>query len=68
MFQQSLLIRNIIFQTQNNKQYSIQVDETTNMKELKKILLYAAHLIKNSFKIYHNDIDYTNKFDDKCLI
>ena len=67
MNQQSKLIRNVIFHIQNDKQYSIQVDETTNMSELKKILLYAAHLNKNSFKIYHNDIDYTNNYNDETL-
>ena len=67
MISQTNFIRNTIFQIENGKQYSIEVDEITKMKELKKILSYAAHLIKNSFQIYHNDIDYTNNYDDQSL-
>ena len=61
------VIRQTIFQVQKEKEYTIDVDETTNIKELKKILAHAAHLRKNSFKIYHNDIDFTQNYNDKTI-
>ena len=61
------VIRQTIFQVQKEKEYTIDVDETTNIKELKKILAHAAHLRKNTFKIYHNDIDFTQNYNDKTI-
>ena len=65
--QEPKVIRQTIFQIQKEKEYTIDVDETTNIKELKKILAHAAHLRKNSFKIYHNDIEFTQNFNDKTI-
>ena len=65
--QEPKVIRQTIFQVQKEKEYTIDVDETTNIKELKKILAHAAHLRKNSFKIYHNDIEFTQNFNDKTI-
>ena len=46
-------IKKIITTIDNEKSYSIDVDETTTFYEFKKILSAAAHLLKNCFRIYH---------------
>ena len=68
MTQKANMIRQTIFKVEKEKEYTIDVDETTNMRELKKILANAAHLRKNSFKIYHQNKDYTNDFDEDILL
>ena len=51
------------------KSYSIDVDETTTFHEFKKILVGAAHLLKNCFQIFHGNTDkeYTNDYDDMTI-
>ena len=39
------------------KSYSIDVDETTTFHEFKKILVGAAHLLKNCFQIFHGNTE-----------
>ena len=51
----------------NEKSYSIDVDETTTFYEFKKILSAAAHLLKNCFRIYHEEQEYTNDYDDNTI-
>ena len=68
MLQKPKIIRQTIFQVRDGKEYTIDVDETTEIRELKKILSHAAHLRKNSFNIYHNNIDYTKNYDDNTLL
>ena len=49
------------------KTYSIDVDGTTTFYEFKKILASAAHLLKNCFRIYHEEKEYTNDYDDDTV-
>ena len=60
-------IKKIIATIDNEKSYSIDVDETTTFYEFKKILAAAAHLLKNCFRIYHQQQEYTNDFDDNTI-
>jgi len=60
-------IKKIITTIDDEKSYSIDVDETTTFYEFKKILAAAAHLLKNCFRIYHQQQEYTNDFDDNTI-
>ena len=60
-------IRKIITTVDEEKSYSIDVDETTTFYEFKKILAAAAHLLKNCFRIYHQKQEYTNDYDDNTI-
>ena len=43
------------------------MDETICFREFKKILAGAAHLLKNGFRIYHEQQEYTNDYDDNTI-
>ena len=60
-------IKKIITTIDDEKSYSIDVDETTTFYEFKKILAAAAHLLKNCFRIYHEKQEYTNDYDDNTI-
>ena len=60
-------IKKIITTIDNDKSYSIDVDETTTFYDFKKILSAAAHLLKNCFRIYHQDQELTNDYDDNTI-
>ena len=60
-------IKKIITTIDNEKSYSIDVDETTTFYEFKKILAAAAHLLKNCFRIYHQQQEYTNDYDANTI-
>ena len=60
-------IKKIIATIDDEKSYSIDVDETTTFYEFKKILSAAAHLLKNCFRIYHQQQEYTNDYDDNTI-
>ena len=60
-------IKKIITIVDNDKTYSIDVDENTTFYEFKKILAAAAHLQKNSFRIYLEQQEYTNDYDDNTI-
>lgn len=60
-------IKKIITTVDNEKSYSIDVDTTTTFYEFKKILASAAHLLKNCFRIYFQDQEYTNDYDDNTI-
>ena len=60
-------IKRIITTVDNDKSYSIDVDENTTFYEFKKILASAAHLLKNSFRIYLEEQEYTNDYDDNTI-
>ena len=61
-------IKKIITTVDNDKSYSIDVDENTTFYEFKKILASAAHLLKNSFRIFLDQQEYTNDYDDNTII
>ena len=60
-------IKKIITTIDDDKSYSIDVDETICFREFKKILAGAAHLLKNGFRIYHEQQEYTNDYDDNTI-
>ena len=60
-------IKKIITTIDDDKSYSIDVDETICFREFKKILAGAAHLLKNCFRIYHEQQEYTNDYDDSTI-
>ena len=60
-------IKKIITTVDNDKSYSIDVDENTTFYEFKKILAGAAHLLKNSFRIFLDQQEYTNDYDDNTI-
>ena len=61
-------IKKIITTVDNDKSYSIDVDENTTFYEFKKILAGAAHLLKNSFRIFLDQQEYTNDYDDNTIL
>ena len=67
MEEEHINIKKIITTIDNEKSYSIDVDETTTFYEFKKILAAAAHLLKNCFRIYHQQQEYTNDYDDNTI-
>ena len=60
-------IKKIITTVDDEKSYSIDVDTNTTFYEFKKILASAAHLLKNCFRIYLQDQEYTNDYDDNTI-
>ena len=67
MDEEQVKIKKIITTVDDDKSYSIDVDETTTFYEFKKILAGAAHLLKNCFRIYHEQQEYTNDYDDNTI-
>jgi len=67
MEEENVNIKKIITTIDDEKSYSIDVDETTTFYEFKKILAGAAHLLKNCFRIYHEQKEYTNDDDDQSI-
>ena len=67
MEEEQVNIKKIITTIDNDKSYSIDVDETTTFSEFKKILAGAAHLLKNCFRIYYGEKEYTRDFDDDTI-
>lgn len=59
----SLSTRTTIFNTSNNINYSLDVNETTLIYSLKKIFQAASHFPKNSYRIYHKGNDLTDLDD-----
>lgn len=56
-----------VFNIDKNRSYCFDVDETSNFNSLKKILASAAHIPKNSFRIFHEGQDYTKNFETCTL-
>ena len=53
-------IRKAKFNLPNKKIYTLEFDSNIEIQELKYMIQKAAHLRKNSFKIFSNGIEYTN--------
>ena len=60
-------IKKIITTIDDEKSYSNDIDETTTFYEYKKIISATAHLLQNSFRIYHEQQEYTNDYDNKTI-
>ena len=57
-------IRQVVFHLDRNRNYKFDVNSSTTIKGLKRIIGAAANLSKTGLKIYHEQIDYTEQ--DKC--
>ena len=64
MEEQTTNIIKVITTIENeNKSYSIDIDDTLTFYEFKKILSGAARLLKNTYHIFHEGQEYTNEYD-----
>lgn len=59
-------IRQVVFTLDKNKIYKFDVNNTTTIKGLKRMICAAANLSKSGLKIYSKTIDFT-EFDDEDL-
>ena len=53
MEEEDTIIIQVIFKLEDSRLYTFDVDRTTTLYEIKKILTNAAHILKNSFSIFH---------------
>ena len=67
MEEEDLIIIQVIFKFEDGRLYNFDVDRTTTFYETKKILANAAHILKNSFTIFHEGQEYTNEYNEKSL-
>lgn len=56
-------IRQVLFKIEGNKNYKFDVNSTTSIKGLKRMLTVAANLRKTGFKLFNNGIDFTDEDD-----
>ena len=67
MEEEDTIIIQAIFKLEDGRLYTFDVDRTTTLYETKKILSNAAHILKNSFTLYHEGQEYPNEYDEKTL-
>ena len=67
MEEDQIRIKKIIALIDNQNSYSIDIDDSITFYEFKKILSGAAHLLKNSFRIYHKGKEYTNEYNENTI-
>ena len=70
MLDEEPIIRKATFIVKPGLQYTFDVNETTRIADLKKVLILAAHLIKKTFRIfgYQDDKDYTDMDEQKLSV
>ena len=61
------IIIQVIFKFEDGRLYNFDVDYTTTLHETKKILSNAAHILKNSFILYHKGQEYSTEYDEQPL-
>lgn len=63
------VVRKVIFIVRQDLQYSLDTNQTTDIKDLKGFITIAANLMRNSFRLigYYDEKDYTDE-DDKKLV
>ena len=67
MEEEDTIIIQVIFKLEDGRLYSFDVDRTTTLYEAKKILTNAAHILKNSFALYHEGQEITKDHDALSL-
>jgi hypothetical protein len=67
MEEEDTIIIQVIFKFDDGRLYNFDVDRTTTLYEAKKILSNAAHILKNSFTLYHEGQEYSKKYDEQSL-
>ena len=65
--EEEVKIKKIANIVDNDKSYLIDVDDNTTFFDFKKILSSAAHLQKNNFRIFLDQQEYTNDYDDNTI-
>ena len=68
MEEEDTIIIQVIFKFEDGRLYNFDVDRTTTFNEMKKILSNAAHILKNSFTLYHEGQEYSKDYDDQPLL
>ena len=63
MEEEDTIIIQVIFKLEDSRMYNFDVDRTTTLYEAKKILTNAAHILKNSFSVYHEGQEITKDHD-----
>ena len=63
MEEEETIIIQVIFKFEDGRQYNFDVDRTTTLYETKKILTNAAHILKNSFSLYHEGQEISKDHD-----
>ena len=63
MEEEDTIIIQVIFKLEDGRLYNFDVDRTTTLYEAKKILTNAAHILKNSFSVYHEGQEITKDHD-----
>ena len=67
MEEEDTIIIQVIFKFEDGRMYNFDVDRTTTLYETKKILSNAAHIMKNSFTLYHEGQEYPNECEEQSL-
>ena len=67
MEEDDTIIIQVIFKFEDGRLYNFNVDFTTTFYETKKILSKAAHILKNSFIVYHEGQEYSSEYDQQPL-
>ena len=67
MEEEDTIIVQAIFKFEDGRLYNLDVDRTTTFYEIKKILSNAAHILKNSFILFHEGQEYTKEYDGQTL-
>ena len=68
MEEEETIIIQVIFKFDDGRLYNFDVDRTTTFYEMKKILSNAAHILKNSFTLYHEGQEYSREYDEQPLL
>ena len=67
MEEEDTIIIKVIFKFEDSRLYTFDVDRTTTLYETKKILANAAHILKNSFILFHEGQEVTKDHDSLAL-
>mgnify|MGYP002624196121 CR=1 FL=1 len=67
MEEEDTIIVQAIFKFEDGRLYNLDVDRTTTFYEIKKILSNAAHILKNSFILFHEGQEYSKEYDGQTL-
>ncbi len=57
----------VLYQNSNAKYYKFDVNQTITIKNLKKMIVAAANIGKNSFRLFHKGVEYTLEDDSSLL-
>ena len=68
MEEEDTIIIQVIFKFEDGRLYNFDVDRTTTLYEVKKILTNAAHILKNSFTLYHEGQEISKENDQYSLL